>query len=91
MNTNVKEAMRAYGGPLTPEQMQLLRDLEGWIEYCISNGFSLKSTLGPIAHDVNGLLAETPLLKPQVTGYRKYLTARDDLSELANEPNPNDD
>ncbi|MEA2709467.1 MAG: hypothetical protein QOF78_2068 [Phycisphaerales bacterium] len=91
MDTKLKDALRSYGGPLTPEQLQVLRDMQGWIEYCISNGLSLKSALGVLAHDVNGLVAEVPFLKPKVTGYAKYRTEIEDLSDLANDPNPNDE
>lgn len=91
MDSNLQQAMRSYGGPLTPEQLQVLRDMQGWIDYCISNGFSLKSALGALAHDANGLLADTPFLKPQVSGYAKYRTELEDLTGLADDPDPNAD
>jgi len=90
MNTDLKEALRSYGGPLSPEQIETLRDMQGWIEYCIVNGFSLKSTLGILAHDINGILAETPFLSPKTSGYQRYRTELEDLSSLADEPDPND-
>jgi len=74
---------------LTPEQVHVLRDMQGWIEYCVSNGLSLKSALSVLAHDVNGLIADVPFLTPQVSGYAKYLSQLEDLSDLANDPDPN--
>ena len=90
MDASLKEALRSYGGPLSTEQIQVLRDMQGWIEYCISNGLSMKSTLGVLAQDSNGILSETPYFTPKTTGYRKYRTEVEDLSGLADEPNPNE-
>jgi hypothetical protein len=83
MDTKLKEALTSYGGPLSEQQVQTLRDMQGWIEYCISNGLSMKSALGVLAHDVNGILAETPFLLPKVTGYAKYRSETEDLSDMA--------
>lgn len=89
MDTKLKDALRDYGGPLEDKQIQTLRDIQGWIEYCISNGFSMKSTLNVLAHDVNGILADVPFMQPKVAGYAKYRTEVDDLSDLAEDPDPN--
>lgn len=91
MDTKLKNALKSYGGPLAPEQIDLLRDVQGWIEYCIANGYSLKSTLGVLAHDVNGILADAPFLTPKVRGYAKHLRHLEDLTELGDEPDPNAD
>ena len=90
MNTQLKETLRSLG-PLTPEQIQLLRDMQGWIEYSIANGFSLKSVVGVLAHDANGVLYDVPAFRPQVAGYGKYRTEVEDLSALADQKNPNDE
>jgi hypothetical protein len=86
MDTKLKDMLRSYGGPLSPEQIGLLRDLQGWIEYGIANGLSQKSILSVLAEDANGVLAEVPLFVPKVTGYAKYRTEVEDLSEMANDP-----
>lgn len=91
MDSTLKQALREYGGPLSEQQIQTLRDMQGWIEYCIANGFSMKSTLGVLAHDVNGLLADAPYLQTKVAGYAKYRAELDDLSGLADEPDVNAD
>ena len=90
MDAKLKEALRSYGGPLSPEQIQTLRDMQGWIEHCIVNGLTMKSTLGILAHDVNGILADVPFFKPKVSGYAKYRSEIDDLAEMADDPNPNE-
>ena len=89
MDTKLREALRSYGGPLSTDQLQVLRDMQGWIEYCISNGLSLRSTVGVLSHDVNGILAQVPGFSPKVSGYAKYRTELEDLSEMANDPDPN--
>jgi hypothetical protein len=89
MNAELKEALRSYSGPLSPEQIETLRDMQGWIEHAIVNGLSMKSTVGILAHDVNGILSDAPYFRPKVAGYAKYRTNIEDLSELAEQSDPN--
>ena len=97
MSTNLKDRFETYSGPLTQEQLQVLRDMQGWIQYCIANGASLLTALGALSHDVNGILREGFEqggdfgIMPKTAGYAKYLKQMDDLSGLADEPNPNED
>jgi hypothetical protein len=90
MDANLAETSTPpYRGPLSQEQEALLRDMQGWIDYCIANGYSLKSVLSVLAYDANGLLADVPFFRPKVSGYQKYRTERDDLSGLAESPDAN--
>lgn len=91
MSPDLKKALRSYSGPLSAEQIETLRDMQGWIEYALVNGFTMKSTLGVLAHDINGILADVPFLEPKVSGYAKYRTEIEDLSDMAGDPNPNED
>lgn len=97
MNTNVKGRFDTYRGPLTPAQSEVLRDMQGWIQYCITNGASFLTALGALSHDVNGILREgldqesDVGVMPKTAGYAKYLHEIEDLSALADEPNPNED
>ena len=89
MNAKLQEALQTYDGPLSPEQIQTLRDMQGWMEYGIANGLSMKSILTALAHDANGIIAEMPFFRPEVTGYARYRDEVEDLSAMAGEPDPN--
>src|SRR6266508_6065678 len=94
MNTKLQEELRSYPGPMTPEELEALRDLQGWIEHCIESGATFVTALRVLAHDANGILREglprdSVGVMPQSAGYSKYLRKPDDLSDLANEPDPN--
>lgn len=79
MDSAQLEAMkRIYGGPMSEREVELLRDMQAFIEFCIDNGLSFTTAVGTIAHDANGILApgemfERGILLPKVHGYQKIL------------------
>ena len=50
------EALRkTYGGPMSEKEIQVLRDIQGFLDFSIRNGLSFALALGTLRHDVNGL------------------------------------
>jgi hypothetical protein len=76
------------GGSMTPEQVAQLRDMQGFIEFCIRNGISHLAALSTLAHDVNGLLThqDAKWFRPKSAGYARINEElREELEELARE------
>ena len=83
---NLKRLKRMYPGPMNEKQIAFLRDLQAFIDVSIENGLSFRGTIGPIFHDVNGILApdnyfERGIFVPKIAGYLEKKTAL--ASELA--------
>lgn len=57
--TAVKDASSHMGGPLSEQQIRFLRDAQGFIEYAIRNGLSLKTVHLLLKHDFEAVL-DTP-------------------------------
>jgi hypothetical protein len=75
----LKKMSEALGGPTTPEQRQLLRDLQGFIAYGIREGLSFDVILGMLRHDISGLIDKEQGFLPRVKGMASELemVARD--------------
>ena len=87
--SQVDTLRQPYSGPMTEEQVSLLRDMQAFIDYCIDNGLSFHAVVGNLAHDVNGILThqDAKWFLPKVRGFaaRKIQTARLAL-EMADDP-----
>jgi len=65
---------------MTEREVELLRDMQSFLKFCIENGMSFATAIGTLNHDVNGLgryglfNLEDALrdgFLPKVTGYSK--------------------
>ncbi len=67
----LKALTETFSGPMTPKQIQFLRDIQGFIDFCIANELNFALAASTIAHDANGMLTyeEAPWFRPKVTGY----------------------
>lgn len=71
MDEQLARMQRLCSGPMSPDQVGLIRDIEAFLEYCVDNGLSFSLALATIAHDVNGLLTnqDANWFQPKVKGY----------------------
>lgn len=87
--SQIETLQQPYSGPMTEEQVLLLRDMQAFIDYCIDNGLSFHAVVGNLAHDVNGILTyqDAKWFLPKVKGFasKKIQTARLAL-EMAADP-----
>ena len=59
---------------MTGEEQGKLRDMQGFIEFCIKHDTSMGYCLGNLGHDVNLLLLSAPDgSSPRTAGYAKEL------------------
>jgi hypothetical protein len=74
-----------FGGPMTPKQIEFLRDVQGFIDFCIANDMNFVLAASTIAHDVNGMLTyqEAPWFRPKVAG---YAGSTDQMAKIADDP-----
>jgi hypothetical protein len=69
------EALRKHwSGPMSDAEVELLRDMQAFIDFAIRNGLSFPLVVGTLGHDVNGLQRygydlNTAAFLPKVTGY----------------------
>jgi hypothetical protein len=72
------EALRKHwGGPMSKEEIEYLRDTQAFIEFAIRNGLSFSLAVVNVGHDINGLqrygfdlkAANADGFLPKVTGY----------------------
>lgn len=52
---------------------EILRDMQGFIEFCIKNNEALFYCLGNLGHDIQGLFSEEGTFTPRTKGYKKFL------------------
>src|SRR6266511_4198787 len=87
----VEALKRVYGGPMSQREIDLLRDLQAFIDFCIDNGLSFHSAMGTIAHDENGILApgemfDGGIFTPKVAEYRKIVSQLgEDIAAMASD------
>lgn len=78
-NDRVESLRRQFGGPMTEKEIEVLRDMQGFIEFAIRNGLSFALVISNLGHDVNGLAqygfdlqdATKACWSPRVTGYSR--------------------
>ncbi len=74
---NIDEIRKHFGGPISEDEVQLLNDMKGFIEFSLRNGISFLSVMSNLGHDINGLLrygfdlkeAKRDGFLPKVTGF----------------------
>ena len=77
----VERLKAMFGGAMSEEEVQFLRDVQGFIEFCVRNGLSFPVVVTTIGHDINGLakngfaLTSDDGFLPKVTGYAKLNAA----------------
>jgi hypothetical protein len=67
-------------GPMTEAEIELLRDIQGLIEFAIRNGLSFAMVMSILGQDLRGIAqhgmdldeARSYGFLPKVTGYSKY-------------------
>jgi len=67
-------------GPMSEAELELLRDMQAFIEFAIRNGLSFAMVLSVLGHDINGLVrhranldeARSQGFYPKAEGYSKY-------------------
>lgn len=83
---------RTFGGSMSQQEIDLLRDAQAFIDFCIENGLSFRSAVGNLAHDANGILApgdmfERGVFVPKVKGYRRVMSQlAEDAAALGSDP-----
>ena len=53
--SKLESLQKIYGDPMTPAEIEVLRDIEGFINFAIRNGLSFALVIGTLSHDVNKL------------------------------------
>lgn len=79
MDTKHLDGLRQrFAGPMTSKEIELLRDMQGFIDFSIRNGLSFALVVGTLGQDVNGLARHGFDLDairgdflPKVSGYSK--------------------
>ena len=93
MNSQQIESLRQiYSGPMTASEVDVLRDIQAFIDFAISNGLSFALVVGTLGHDVNNLArfgfdlerATADGFLPMVTGYSRMTP--EDIGEPGNAP-----
>jgi hypothetical protein len=88
LNTSVvKEISGQLGGPLSKEQIQFLRDVQGFIEYAIRNGLSYNSIYLLLRHDLDAVHDSPNVLHGDPMGVLPRLKGMaKELQQLADDP-----
>jgi hypothetical protein len=76
-HAKLESLQRIYGGPMTPKEIAVLHDIEGFLDFAIRNGLSFALVIGTLNQDVNNLArygfdldqASANGFEPKVTGY----------------------
>jgi len=57
-NQLVEKLKSVYGGPMSADEVQFLRDMQGFIAFAIRNGLSFRATMSYLSHDWNEFARE---------------------------------
>lgn len=74
---HIEGLRKHWGGPMSDAEIELLRDMQAFIDFAIRNGLSFQSVAINLGHDLNGLYrygfdlkaAVADAFLPKVTGY----------------------
>ncbi len=71
---------------MTQKQVDFLRDLQAFIDYCIKNQLSFPLVTSTLLHDLNGMMTsgDAPWFSPKVKGYSKSMA---DIQTMGADPN----
>lgn len=83
--SHVDVLKKLYGGPMDARQVELLRDIQAFLDFCIENGLSFQLAVGTLAHDVNGILSpdgyfDRGIFSPKVSGYAEGNARRAEIA-----------
>jgi hypothetical protein len=78
---------KTFSGPMSTGEVEILQDMQAFIDFAIRNGLSFPMVVASLGHDVNGLARcgfdlaamRSTGFTPKVTGYRN--TTPDDFDE----------
>src|SRR4051794_37859674 len=70
----------ARAGPMTAEQREILRQIQGYIGYGIDNGLTFSTVLTGLSREIHSILHHTPGHLLNVAEFAK------DLEAMANDP-----
>ena len=56
---------------MTKKQVEILKDIIAFIEWCIKNKQTFLFTLSNVGHDIGGLVSEDEWFSPRTKGYSK--------------------
>ena len=70
----------ASAGPMTAEEIETLRNLQGSIDHCIENGLTFQTAIRTLAHDLQAIRSGLPERWTDVAGIAAELEA------MANDP-----
>ena len=79
----VERLKQFYSGPMSEHEVEIVRDMQAFLEFCLENGLSSQVAFGTLAHDVGGLLRQETGFLPKVAGYTRILN---DLRAEMNDP-----
>lgn len=76
----LEEIKKSFAGPMSEEEIEMLRDMQGFIDFSIRNGLAFMVVMSTLMHDIHEVATAggrlEPALKrgflPQVSGYSKY-------------------
>lgn len=88
--SQIEALKKSFGGAMSEKQVDTLRDMQGWIEFCIENGISFFAAVSTLAHDVNGILTsqEAKWFLPKTHGYARIVAELPgQLAEMARDEN----
>ncbi len=79
VSDRIEAIRKSWGGPMSKEEIEYLRNTQAFIEFAINNGLSFSFAMVGLAHDINGLQrygldlkeAAADAFLPKVTGYSK--------------------
>ena len=73
---------KPFAGPMTEEEVDFLRDVQGMIAFAIRNGLSFASIVAALGHDINEIARSGfDLKQAKARGFRPKVTGASKLSE----------
>jgi hypothetical protein len=84
---DIENLRKAFDGPMSDAELELLRDFQGFIDSAIRNGLSFPLVLSILSHDINRIVHDGSSLEaarrngflPKATGWAKL--SADDVGE----------
>ena len=70
-----------FGGPMSDNEVQFLRDMEGLITFAIANGLSFPLVLNMITHDLDEIARRGGSLDSLSQGFRPKMTGFADINQ----------
>jgi hypothetical protein len=58
---------------MNEDQIEILRDMQGFIEFAIKEGMDMNSVMITLGHDIGGIMRNDKWMSPRTSGYAKFL------------------